>query len=177
GIPFHPYYTVKDLFGTAFFLTIAAFIIFFEPTVGGWFLEHDNFMPANPLVTPEHIKPVWYFTPYYAMLRAVPSFLGTQVWGVIVMGGAVLILFGIPWLDRSPVRSIRYRPLIAKVAIAVFVISFVVLGWLGTQPAEGSKTIAARVFTFLYFGFFITMPVWSRMGTFKPVPERVTTHD
>jgi ubiquinol-cytochrome c reductase cytochrome b subunit len=177
GIPFHPYYTVKDLFGTGVFLTIAAFIIFFEPTVGGWFLEHDNFGPANPLVTPEHIKPVWYFTPYYAMLRAVPSFIGTQVWGVLVMGAAVLILFLVPWLDCSPVKSIRYRPLLAKLMVGAFAIVFLVLMWLGTQPAEGSKTIAARVFTFLYFAFFITMPVWTRMGTFKPVPDRVTMHD
>ncbi len=177
GIPFHPYYTVKDLFGTGVFLTIAAFIIFFEPTAGGWFLEHDNFSPANPLVTPEHIKPVWYFTPYYAMLRAVPSFLGTQVWGVIVMGAATLILFLVPWLDRSPVKSIRYRPLLAKVMVASFAFVFLALMWLGTQPAEGNKTIAARIFTFLYFAFFIAMPLWTRMGTFKPVPDRVTMHD
>jgi len=159
------------------FITIAAFIIFFEPTAGGWFLEHDNFIPANPLATPEHIKPVWYFTPYYAMLRAVPSFIGTQVWGVIVMGAAVLILFLLPWLDCSPVKSIRYRPALSKVMIGLFVITFVTLGWLGTQPAEGSKTIAARIFTFVYFAFFITMPMWTRMGTFKPVPDRVTMHD
>ncbi len=177
GIPFHPYYTVKDLFGTGFFLIIAAFIIFFEPTAGGWFLEPDNFIMANPLATPEHIKPVWYFTPYYAMLRAVPSAFGTQIWGVIVMGAAVMIMFLIPWLDRSPVKSIRYRPLLSKLMVGIFVISFVALGWLGTQPAEGSKTSAARVFTFLYFAFFITMPLWTRMGTFKQVPERVTTHD
>jgi len=177
GIPFHPYYTVKDLFGTAVFLTIAAFIIFFEPTAGGWFLEHDNFTPANPLLTPPDIKPVWYFTPYYAMLRSVPSFLGTQVWGVLVMGAATLILFLVPWLDRSPVKSIRYRPLLAKLLVGGFVIDFLVLMYLGTQSPTNTTTMVARVLTFLYFGFFITMPVWSRMGTFKPVPDRVTMHD
>ncbi|MEO7478150.1 MAG: cytochrome bc complex cytochrome b subunit [Lysobacteraceae bacterium] len=177
GIPFHPYYTVKDLFGTGVFLTIAAFIIFFEPTVGGWFLEHDNFTPANILLTPPDIKPVWYFTPYYAMLRSVPSFLGTQVWGVLVMGAAVLILFLLPWLDRSPVKSIRYRPLLAKLMIGGFVIVFVSLMYLGTQTPTETKTMVARVLTFLYFAFFIAMPLWSRMGTFKPVPDRVTMHD
>jgi ubiquinol-cytochrome c reductase cytochrome b subunit len=177
GIPFHPYYTVKDLFGASFFLIVAAFIIFFEPTVGGWFLEPDNFTPADPLVTPEHIKPVWYFTPFYAMLRAVPSFAGTQIWGVIVMGAAVMILFLIPWLDRSPVKSIRYRPLLAKVLMMAFAFDFLVLMYLGTQPAQGILTTMAQVLTFLYFLFFITMPVWSKMGTFKPVPERVTMHD
>ena len=109
AIPFHPYYTVKDLFGVGFFLIIAAFIIFFAPTFGGWFLEHDNFTVADPLVTPEHIKPVWYFTPYYAMLRVVPSFLGSQIWGVLVMFGAIVLLFLVPWLDKSPVKAYRYR--------------------------------------------------------------------
>ena len=177
GIPFHPYYTVKDLFGAAAFLTIAAFIIFFEPTVGGWFLEPDNFTPANPLLTPPDIKPVWYFTPYYAMLRSVPSFAGTQVWGVIVMGAAVMILFLLPWLDRSEVKSIRYRPLLAKVLIFGFVIDFLVLMYLGTQAPTDTKTMVARVLTTLYFAFFITMPLWSRMGKTKPVPDRVTMHD
>jgi ubiquinol-cytochrome c reductase cytochrome b subunit len=177
GIPFHPYYTVKDLFGASFFLIVAAFIIFFEPTVGGWFLEPDNFTPADPLVTPEHIKPVWYFTPFYAMLRAVPSFAGTQIWGVLVMGAAVMILLLLPWLDRSPVKSIRYRPLLAKVLIMAFALDFLVLMYLGTQPAEGLLTLLAQIGTVLYFLFFITMPFWSRMGTFKPVPERVTMHD
>jgi ubiquinol-cytochrome c reductase cytochrome b subunit len=177
GIPFHPYYTVKDLFGVACFLTVAAFIIFFEPTAGGWFLEPDNFTPADPLVTPEHIKPVWYFTPYYAMLRAVPSFAGTQIWGVIVMGAAVLILFLLPWLDRSEVKSIRYRPLLSKVIIMGFALDFLVLMYLGTQPAEGLLTAIAQVLTVLYFLFFFTMPVWTRMGTTKPVPDRVTLHD
>jgi len=173
GIAFHPYYTVKDLFGAAFFLTFAAFLLFFAPTFGGLFLEHDNFVPANPMVTPEHIKPVWYFTPYYAMLRAIPD----KLLGVMVMGGATLILFLLPWLDRSPVRSIRYRPMLHKLMIATFAVSFVVLAWLGMQSGSPIQTWVARGLTFFYFAFFITMPIWSRMGSFKSVPERVTMHD
>jgi len=173
GIAFHPYYTVKDTFGAAFFLTIAAFIMFFVPTFGGLFLEHDNFVQANPMVTPLHIKPVWYFTPYYAMLRAVPD----KLLGVITMGGAVIILFLLPWLDRSPVKSIRYRSLISKVMIALFVVAFVILGWLGMQAGSTTQTWVARGLTFFYFAFFITMPIWTRMGATKPVPERVTMHD
>ena len=173
GIPFHPYYTVKDLFGAAFFLTIAAFILFFVPTFGGLFLEHDNFVQANPMVTPLHIKPVWYFTPYYAMLRAVPD----KLLGVMTMGGAVMILFLLPWLDRSPVKSIRYRSLISKVMITLFVLVFVTLGWMGMQSGSTTQTWVARGLTFFYFGFFITMPIWTRLGATKPVPERVTMHD
>jgi ubiquinol-cytochrome c reductase cytochrome b subunit len=164
---------VKDIFGTAFFLTIAAFIMFFAPTFGGLFLEHDNFVVANPMVTPEHIKPVWYFTPYYAMLRAVPD----KLLGVMTMGGAVMILFLLPWLDRSPVKSIRYRSMISKVMIALFVVVFVTLGWMGMQAGSTTQTLVARILTFFYFAFFITMPIWTRLGTFKPVPERVTMHD
>ena len=173
GIPFHPYYTVKDIFGVGFFLILCAFILFFEPTVGGLFLEHDNFNEANPLVTPEHIKPVWYFTPFYAMLRAVPDTL----FGVIIMGAAVMILFLLPWLDRSPVRSIRYRGLLTKVLIAVFVVSFVVLGWLGMQSGSTLQSWVARALTFYYFAFFITMPIWTRIDATKPVPQRVPEHD
>ncbi|HMB57225.1 MAG TPA: cytochrome bc complex cytochrome b subunit [Arenimonas sp.] len=173
GIAFHPYYTVKDLFGTGFFLLIAAFIIFFIPTMGGLFLEHDNFVLANPLVTPEHIKPVWYFTPYYAMLRAVPN----KIIGVMVMGGATMILFLLPWLDRSPVKSIRYRPMLHKLLIAIFCVAFITLGWLGMQAGGTTQTLIARCLTAFYFLFFITMPFWSRMGQFKAVPERVTMHD
>ena len=173
GIPFHPYYTVKDLFGAGFFLTIAAFIVFFVPTFGGLFLEHDNFVQANPLVTPLHIKPVWYFTPYYAMLRAVPD----KLFGVMTMGGAVMILFLLPWLDRSPVKSIRYRSLLSKVLIGLFVVAFVTLGYLGMQAGSTTQTLVARLLTLFYFGFFITMPFWSRMGATKAVPDRVTTHD
>jgi ubiquinol-cytochrome c reductase cytochrome b subunit len=173
GIPFHPYYTVKDLFGVGFFLTIAAFIMFFAPTFGGLFLEHDNFVVANPMVTPLHIKPVWYFTPYYAMLRAVPD----KLFGVITMGGAVMILFLLPWLDRSPVKSIRYRSGLNKLMITLFCIAFVTLGWLGMQSGSTAQTWLARGLTLFYFGFFISMPIWSRMGTTKPVPDRVTMHD
>nr|WP_245559055.1 cytochrome bc complex cytochrome b subunit [Arenimonas oryziterrae] len=173
GIAFHPYYTVKDLFGAGFFLMIAAFILFFVPTFGGLFLEHDNFVPANPLVTPEHIKPVWYFTPFYAMLRAVPD----KLLGVMVMGGANIILFGLPWFDRSPVKSIRYRPMLHKVLMMLFAASFVTLAYLGMQSGSTAQTWLARALTLFYFGFFITMPIWSRMGSFKSVPERVTMHD
>ena len=170
GIPFHPYYTVKDIFGVAMFLIIAAFIIFYAPEFGGWFLEHDNFVEANPLVTPEHIKPVWYFTPYYAMLRAIPDKLG----GVLIMGGAVIILFFVPWLDRSPVKSIRYKGWISKVLLALFAISFVVLGWLGAQSGSATQTMWARILTAYYFLFFITMPWWSKVDKTRPVPERLT---
>jgi len=174
GIPFHPYYTVgKDMFGVGFFLTIAAFIIFFAPTFGGLFLEYDNFVPADPLVTPAHIKPVWYFTPFYAMLRAVPD----KLLGVVVMGAANLILFGLPWFDKSPVKSLRYRPMLHKVLVAIFAISFVVLAYLGMQSGSTAQTWVARILTAYYFGFFIFMPFWSRMGSFKTVPERVTMHD
>jgi ubiquinol-cytochrome c reductase cytochrome b subunit len=173
GIAFHPYYTVKDMVGVGFFLMIAAFIIFFAPTFGDLFLEYDNFIPADPMVTPEHIKPVWYFTPYYAMLRAVPD----KLFGVIVMGGAVMILFLLPWLDRSPVKSIRYRGPITKLLLAIFVVGFVVLGWLGMQSGSATQTFWARLFTFYYFAFFISMPIWTRMDATKPVPDRVTTHD
>ncbi len=174
GIPFHPYYTVKDLVGAGFLLIIASFIIFFSPAVGGWFLEHDNFVEANRLVTPAHIKPVWYYTPYYAMLRVVPD----KLLGVIVMFAAIAVLFFVPWLDRAKVRSIRYRGLIAKIAIATLAISFVWLGKIGAGPGtDPTETIIGRVLTFLYFAFFITMPIWTTLDKTKPVPERVTTHD
>jgi ubiquinol-cytochrome c reductase cytochrome b subunit len=174
GIPFHPYYTVKDLVGVGFFLIIAAFIIFFTPAAGGWFLEHDNFTEANRLVTPEHIKPVWYYTPYYAMLRVVPD----KLLGVIVMFGAIAILFFVPWLDRAKVRSYRYRGLLSKVALGVFAVSFIWLGKIGAGPGtDPVETWIGRVLTFLYFAFFITMPLWTKFDKTKPVPERVTTHD
>ena len=173
GIAFHPYYTVKDLFGAGVFMTILAFIIFFEPTAGGVFLEHDNFFPANQLATPDHIKPVWYFTPYYAMLRAIPD----KLFGVMTMGGAVLILFLVPWLDRSEAKSIRYRPLLSKIMIGLFVIAFMTLGWLGSQAGSDMQKLTAQILTVFYFGFFIFMPIWSRMGASKPVPDRVTMHD
>jgi ubiquinol-cytochrome c reductase cytochrome b subunit len=174
GIPFHPYYTVKDMVGVGFFLLFAAFIIFFEPTAGGWFLEHDNFTEANRLVTPEHIKPTWYFTPYYAMLRVIPHKLS----GVLVMFGAIIMLFLVPWLDRSPVRSYRYRGLLSKIMLGVLAISFLWLGKIGAGPGtDPAETIIGRVLTFLYFTFFITMPLWTKFDKTKPVPERVTTHD
>ncbi len=174
GIPFHPYYTVKDLFGASFFLMIGAFIVFFAPAFGGWFLEHDNFVEANRLVTPEHIKPVWYYTPFYAMLRVVPDKLG----GVMVMFGAIAILFLVPWLDRSPVRSVKYRGWMSKVALAVLAIAFVWLGKIGAGPGtDPVETIIGRVLTVLYFLFFLTMPIWTKLDKTKPVPERVTMHD
>jgi ubiquinol-cytochrome c reductase cytochrome b subunit len=174
GIPFHPYYTVKDLFGLGVFLTIFCGIVFFKPDGWGMFLEAPNFEPANPMQTPPHIAPVWYFTPFYAILRAVPSFLGTQIWGVIAMFGAIVLLALLPWLDRSPVKSMRYRGWVPKLALAVFAVTFVMLGYLGLKPATGIFPLLARVFTVLYFAYFLLMPWWSRMGTTKPVPERVT---
>ena len=174
AIPFHPYYTVKDLVGVGFLLIVASFIIFFTPAVGGWFLEHDNFTEANRLVTPAHIKPVWYYTPYYAMLRVVPD----KLLGVLVMFAAIAVLFFVPWLDRCKVRSYRYRGLLSKVMLGILAVSFVWLGKIGagtgTDPVE---TIIGRLLTFLYFAFFITMPIWTKLDKTKPVPERVTTHD
>jgi len=174
GIPFHPYYSVKDIVGVVGFFILFLAVVFFLPDFFGYFIERPNFEPANPLKTPVHIAPVWYFTPFYAMLRAVPSFAGTQVWGVLVMGAALVILFFLPWLDRSPVKSIRYKGPIFKVAIAIFVVSFVVLGYLGTQPATALATLLAQIFTALYFLFFLLMPVYSKLDKTKPVPERVT---
>ena len=174
GIPFHPYYTVKDIVGVVGFLILFLAVVFFLPDFFGYFIEKPNFEPANPLKTPEHIAPVWYFTPFYAMLRAVPSFAGTQVWGVLVMGAALVILFFLPWLDRSPVKSIRYKGPIFKIAMAIFVVSFIVLGYLGTQPATPLATLLAQIFTVLYFLFFVLMPIYSRIDKTKPVPERVT---
>ncbi len=170
GIPFHPYYSVKDIVGVAVFLIVCSVILFYMPEMGGYFLEPDNFVPANPLETPEHIVPVWYFTPYYAILRAIPDKFG----GVLAMGASVFVLFLLPWLDRSEVKSIRYRSGLFKKAVAVFVITFFVLGYLGTQPATPVATIFARIFTLLYFAFFLFMPFYSRWDKDKPVPDRVT---
>ncbi|WP_369801206.1 cytochrome b [Thiohalobacter thiocyanaticus] len=174
GIPFHPYYSVKDIFGVGVFLIFFAIVVFFVPEMGGYFIEPPNFEPADPLKTPEHIAPVWYFTPYYAILRAVPSIAGSAFPGVAAMGVAVLIFFLLPWLDRSPVKSIRYRGPLYKGALTLFVISFIVLGWLGTQPATETLTLLARIFTAIYFAFFLLMPIYTRMDSTKPVPERVT---
>jgi ubiquinol-cytochrome c reductase cytochrome b subunit len=174
GIPFHPYYTVKDTMGIAAFLVAFCAVIFFAPTFGGFFLEAPNFEPANPLQTPPHIAPVWYFTPFYAMLRAVPSFAGTQVWGVLVMGSAIVVLFFLPWLDRSPVKSIRYRGPIYKLALAIFSVSFIILGVCGVKPPSGIYPLLAKICTALYFAFFLLMPWYTRLDSVKPVPERVT---
>lgn len=174
GIPFHPYYTVKDLFGAMVFLIFFTAIIFFVPEMGGYFLEHPNFDPANPMVTPAHIAPVWYFTPFYAILRAVPSFAGTQVWGVLAMGAAIVMLFFLPWLDRSPVKSIRYRGLLFKLVLAAFVISFLILGYLGALPTTPGRTTLAQICSIIYFGFFFVLPILPAFETTKPVPERVT---
>ena len=174
GIPFHPYYTVKDLLGAMVFLIFFALIIFFMPEMGGYFLEHPNFDPADPMKTPPHIAPVWYFTPFYAILRAVPSFAGTQVWGVLAMGGAIVMLFFLPWLDRSPVKSIRYRGLAFKLVLAAFVISFLILGYLGALPTTPERTTLAQICSFIYFGFFFALPILPMIEKTKPVPERVT---
>ena len=171
GIPFHPYYSVKDLVGVVVFLIIFSIIVFFMPEMGGWFLEKDNFIPADPLKTPEHIVPLWYFTPYNAILRAVPD----KFLGVVAMGGAIFVMFLLPWLDRSPVKSIRYRGTIYKVAIGVFVISFIALGYLGTQPVDTLHTYLARFFSLLYFGFFASLLIIPKFEKTKPVPERVTS--
>ncbi|NKB63116.1 MAG: cytochrome b [Gammaproteobacteria bacterium] len=174
SIPFHPYYTVKDLMGLVVFLIVFFTIVFFMPEMGGYFLEQPNFEPANPLKTPDHIAPVWYFTPYYAILRAVPSFAGTQVWGVLAMGASIAMFFILPWLDRSPVKSVRYKGPIFKFCLTIFAISFVVLGYLGTQPPTPGLTLLAQVFTIIYFAFFLLMPIYSKMDKTKPVPERLT---
>ncbi len=170
GIPFHPYYTVKDIFGVGAFLFLCAAVIFFAPEMGGYFLEGPNFVPANPMKTPEHIAPVWYFTPFYAMLRAIPDKFG----GVLVMGGAIVVLFLMPWLDRSPIKSIRYRGGFFKVLIATFVVSFISLGYLGLMPVTPTYTLMSQVFTALYFLFFIALFFYSMVEKGKPVPDRVT---
>ncbi len=217
GIPFHPYYTVHDIFGVSVFLMVFTAIVFFAPEFGGYALEYNNFIPADPLKTPAHIAPVWYFTPYYSMLRAITSemmyaliacVLGAAVlavvkfklpqvaklvvvgaavavsflmlaidakfWGVVVMGGAVVILFFLPWLDNCGVKSIRYRPDWHKYLYGIFVINFVVLAYLGVQPPSPVGERVSQVGTLFYFGFFLLMPWWSRLGQTKPVPSRVT---
>jgi ubiquinol-cytochrome c reductase cytochrome b subunit len=242
GIPFHPYYSVHDVFGVGVFLLAFSAIIFFAPELGGYFLEYNNFIPADPLKTPAHIAPVWYFTPYYSMLRAItgemaavlalivllaaflsmrrlgsiaklvvlggavavalalgllpalsnwfgplaavvapltkalPFLTGidAKFWGVVVMGGAVVILFFLPWLDFSPVKSIRYRPGWHVYVYGIFVINFLILGYLGVQPPSPIGERVSQVGTLFYFGFFLLMPWWSRLGDFKPVPDRVT---
>jgi len=170
GIPFHPYYTVKDMYGVVGFLIVFAAVVFYLPEMKGWFLERDNFVPANPLKTPEHIAPLWYFTPFYAILRAVPD----KFLGVLAMGASIALLFLLPWLDRSPVRSIRYKGWIFKAALAVFIVSFIGLGYLGTVPATPVATWFSRLFSVLYFVFFLAMPFYSKWDKCKQPPERVT---
>jgi len=217
GIAFHPFYTVHDIFGVSVFLLVFSAVVFFAPEAGGYFLEYNNFIPADPLKTPSHIAPVWYFTPFYSMLRAITTemmyvlvlcvavsavlaivkgglsglFKGVvavgavlvclvmlnidaKFWGVVVMGGAVIILFFLPWLDNSPVKSIRYRPSWNKWLYAVFVLNFLVLGYLGIKPPSPINERVSQIGTLFYFGFFLLMPWWSRLGSFKPVPDRVT---
>jgi ubiquinol-cytochrome c reductase cytochrome b subunit len=186
GIPFHPYYTVKDIMGVVVFLIVFVAIVFFAPEMGGYFLEYNNFVPADPLQTPAHIAPVWYFTPYYSILRAVPPLFNSQFPGVVAMGVSVMVLFVLPWLDRGAVKSIRYRGTHFKVALTAFVIVFLVLGYLGTEPITvwgqfGSwlgnadrATVVSRICTLIYFAFFVLMPWYTKVDKTKPEPERVT---
>ena len=219
GIPFHPYYSVHDVFVVAVFLIVFSAIVFFAPEMGGYFLEYNNFIPADPLKTPPHIAPVWYFTPFYSVLRATTSqfmyalevgliayvalillksklagsmkmatiavaavaligmiIFDAKFWGVVLLGVSVMIRFGLPWLDRSPVKSIRYRPRWHGYVYIVFGIAFVILGYLGVLPPTDGRTLVAQICTLIYFGFFLLMPWWSAMGQFKPVPDRVTFH-
>jgi ubiquinol-cytochrome c reductase cytochrome b subunit len=170
GIPFHPYYTVKDIVGIAVFLLVFCIVMFFAPKFGGLFLEQENYLPANPLQTPEHITPAWYMTPFYAILRAVPN----KLLGVIAMAAAIAFMFVLPWLDRSRVRSIRYKGIYSKVAITIFTICFIGLGYLGHEPVSPLYTFLARLFTFIYFAFFILMPFYTAKEKTHPVPERLT---
>ncbi len=177
GIPFHPYYTVHDMVGVSVFLIIFSAIVFFAPEMGGYFLEYNNFIPADPLKTPAHIAPVWYFTPYYSILRAMVwnwFWIDAKVWGVVAMGASNMIFFALPWLDRSPVKSIRYRPSLHHWIYAAFVVCFFILGYLGTLPPSFWGEKISQVCTVIYFGFFVGMPWWSRWGQFKAVPDRVT---
>ena len=177
GIPFHPYYTVHDFFAIVVFLIVFCAIVFFAPEMFGYFIEKPNFEIANPLQTPEHIAPVWYYTPFYAMLRAAtfPLFgIDAKFWGLVVLAGAILIPAALPWLDKSPVRSIRYKGRISKLMLALFVTSFFVLGYLGTIPPSTTATLAAQVGTVIYFSYFLLMPWYTRREKTKPVPERVT---
>lgn len=170
GIPFHPYYTVKDIVGVVVFLFVFCAVVFFFPEMGGYFLEKPNFEQANAFKTPEHIAPVWYFTPFYAILRAVPD----KLMGVIAMGAAIAVLFVLPWLDRSPVRSMRYKGWISKLFLLVFCVAFVILGVLGVLAPTPGRTLLSQVCTVLYFAYFLLMPFYTRLEKTKPVPERVT---
>jgi ubiquinol-cytochrome c reductase cytochrome b subunit len=176
GIPFHPYYTVKDIVGVVGFLILFSAVLFFAPEGGGYFLEFNNFIPADPLKTPPHIAPVWYFTPFYSVLRAVtyPLFgIDAKFWGVVAMGAAVVIIAFLPWLDRSPVKSIRYKGPLFKAILAVFVVAFFILGYLGVLPPTPARTLVSQICSVIYFGFFLLMPWYSKMDQCKPEPERV----
>ncbi|ANC04849.1 MULTISPECIES: cytochrome b [Pseudomonas] len=170
GIPFHPYYTVKDIVGVVVFLFVFCAVVFFFPEMGGYFLEKPNFEQANAFKTPEHIAPVWYFTPFYAILRAVPD----KLFGVIAMGAAIAVLFVLPWLDRSPVRSMRYKGWLSKIFLLVFCVAFIILGVLGVLAPTPGRTLLSQVCTVLYFAYFLLMPFYTRLEKTKPVPERVT---
>ena len=216
GVPFHPFYTVHDVMALSIFLIIFALIVFFAPEMGGYFIEANNFIPANPFQTPAHIAPVWYFTPFYSMLRATTTsfliplwiffavilgmaalrakaftvkagcalilvvlavsfyYLDAKFWGVVIMGGSVVVIFFLPWLDHSKVKSIRYRPNFHKYIYGTFVISFIILGYLGIQPPSPVFEKISQICTLYYLGFFLAMPFWSQLGEFKPVPSRVT---
>ena len=177
GIPFHPYYTVKDIVGVVGFLIVFSIIVFFAPEGGGYFLEFNNFIPADPLKTPPHIAPVWYFTPFYSILRAVtyPLFgIDAKFWGVVAMGAAVIIIAFLPWLDRSPVKSIRYKGGLFKAILAVFIVAFFILGYLGVLPPTPGRTLVSQICSVIYFGFFLLMPWYSKIDKTKPEPERVT---
>lgn len=174
GIPFFPYMVVKDIVAVVLFLMVFSAIVFFAPDVGGYFLEANNFVPANPMKTPEHIAPVWYFTPYYAILRAVPPMFGSQFPGVIAMGVAAIAIVFLPWLDRSPAKSIRYRGPIFKGFLAAFVVSFIGLGYLGLMPATPTYTVISQVLSVVYFAFFMLMPWYTKIDKCKPEPDRVT---
>ena len=175
GIPFFPYMVAKDAVAAVLFLMVFAAVIFFAPEIGGYFLEDNNFVPANPMKTPEHIAPVWYFTPYYAILRAVPPLFGSQFPGVVAMGVATMIFFLLPWLDKGRVKSIRYRGPIYKAFLASFVVSFIGLGWLGMMPSTPTYTVLSRILSVVYFAFFILMPWYTRIDKCKPEPDRVTS--
>jgi ubiquinol-cytochrome c reductase cytochrome b subunit len=169
GIPLHPYYSVKDLYGVGVFLIIFCTILFFFPEGGGLFIEGPNFDPANSMKTPPHIAPVWYLTPFYSILRAIPD----KLMGVMAMAASIAVLFVLPWLDRSPVKSIRYRGWMYKAALAIFVVSFLGLGYLGTLEPTATRTLVSRIFALLYFAFFALMPFYTKMDKTKPVPDRV----
>jgi ubiquinol-cytochrome c reductase cytochrome b subunit len=177
GIPFHPYYSVKDSVGVVVFLILFSMVLFFIPEFGGYFLEDNNFFPADPMKTPLHIAPVWYFTPYYSILRANTVnffFVPAKLWGVIFMGLGVMIFFLLPWLDRSPVKSIRYRGGLFKGALALFVVVFLILGFCGSQPPSPGLNLLSQICTVLYFLFFLLMPIYTKLDKTKPVPDRVT---